>query len=365
MHDKSMLLKIAVDREAPVTRSWGADRTARRAMISDLRRRSAAVGARVVFAYEACGFGFLLRDELVAAGMECHVLAPSKMKRSVKARKRKTDERDAEAILDQLRAYLLAGVALPSVWIPDVQTRDDREVVRQRLTTAEDGSRAKSRIRWLLKRNGIDPPAEKAWTRAYWSWLRVLVDKTLPSGAAGALGSLVRHWEWVEEEKAKLDAQVQALSRTDRHAGPVAALMGQKGVGPVTAMVYLTEMGDLSRFRNRREVGSFLGLVPSSHESGEQADRKGHITHQGPARVRKVLCQAVWARIRTVASERASYDRLVARNPKQKKVAVVARMRRLAVVLWHVGLPAQQAAKRKVKEAQKAKEAKPSKEVVR
>ena len=51
------------------------------------------------------------------------------------------------------------------------------------------------------------------------------------------------------------------------------------------AMVYLTEMGDLSRFANRQQVGAFLGLVPSSFETGKDDDRKGHITHQGPSRV--------------------------------------------------------------------------------
>jgi transposase len=102
-------------------------------------------------------------------------------------------------------------------------------------------------------------------------------------------------------------------------------------------------MGDLSRFANRQQVGSFLGLVPSSFETGEHDDHKGHITHQGPSRVRKVLCQAVWSRLRTVPSERLAYDRIVRRNPKHKKIAVVARMRTLAVVLWHEGLAAQEA----------------------
>ena len=106
-------------------------------------------------------------------------------------------------------------------------------------------------------------------------------------------------------------------------------------------MAYLTEMGDLSRFGNRREIGSFLGLVPSSLESGAKNDRKGHITHQGPARIRKVLCQACWARVRTDPHEKVIYERIVSKNPKHKKIAVVASMRRLAVKMWHIGLTAQ------------------------
>lgn len=344
LHDKSMLLKIAVDRGMPRVRSWDTKASARRAMMADLHRRAAQAGVkRIVFAYEACGFGFRLHDELRADDIECYVLAPSKMKRSPKRRKNKTDEKDAQAILDIVRAFVLAGVEMPDVWVPDVQTRDDRELVRRRLAVAQDSSAAQVRIRWLLKHNGVESAPAAAWTEAYWRWLEGLVAGGLPSGAAAALGSLMAQVRWLWSERERLDAKVAALSQAPRYAPVVATLRRHKGVGVLTAMVYLTELGDLSRFANRQQVGSFLGLVPSSFETGEHDDHKGHITHQGPARVRKVLCQAVWSRLRTVPSEGLAYDRIVRRNPKHKKIAVVARMRTLAVVLWHDGLAAQEA----------------------
>jgi transposase len=344
LHDKSMLLKIAEDRDRPVVRSWGTSASSRQAMIADLRRRAARGGAeRIVFAYEACGFGFGLYDELMASGIECHVLAPSKMERSAHRRKRKTDEKDAQAILDVVRSYVLAGVAMPSVWVPDLATRDDRELIRLRLAVAEDGSAAQVRIRWLLKRCRIESAPAEAWTCDYMQWLNGLVRDTLPPGAAAALAGLVRQVEWLWSERERLNGQVKTLSETPRYAPLVSALRRHKGVGVLTAMVFLTELGVMNRFRNRREVGSFLGLTPSSHESGESDDHKGHITRQGPSRVRKVLCQAVWSRLRSVESERQAYDRIVRRNPKHKKIAVVARMRALAVRLWHEALEAQQA----------------------
>jgi len=344
LHDKSMLLKIAVDQERPLVRSWGTDGEARGWMIADLRQRGEQAGAeRIVFAYEACGFGFRLHDELTEAGIEAYVLAPSKMKRSPKHRKRKTDEKDAQAILDIVRSYVLAGVEMPSVWVPDVATRDDRELIRRRLAVAEDGSAARVRVRWLLKGNGIEVCSAQAWTEEYWGWLEKLAQGGLPPGAAAAMGSLMRQIQWLGSEKERLDAQVLGLSQTSRYAPVVAALCRRKGVGVLTAMVYLTEMGDLSRFSNRQQVGSFLGLVPSSFETGEDDDHKGHITRQGPSRVRKVLCQAVWSRLRSVPSEREAYDRIVSRNPKHKKIAVVARMRTLGVMMWHDGLAAQEA----------------------
>jgi transposase len=345
LHDKSMLLKIAVGQAKPLVRSWGTDGPARRAMIRDLLGRAQqAHGGRIVFAYEACGFGFGLHDELSAAGIEAYVLAPSKMARSAKHRRGKTDERDAQALLDLVGAHVLAGVAMPSVWVPDLATRDDRELVRRRLSVAEDGAAAQTRIRWLLKRYGIES-VPSSCTLDYWHQLGRLVEARRPSGASSALASLMRQTEWLWQETQRLDDEVLALSRAPRYAAVVAALRRHKGVGVLTAMVYLTELGDLGRFANRRQVGSFLGLTPSSHESGEDDDHKGHITRQGPGRVRKVLCQAVWSSIRVVPGERAAYDRVVRKNPKHKKIAVVARMRALAVRLWHAGLEAQRLAR--------------------
>jgi transposase len=80
LHDRSMLLKIAIGVASPDKRSWSNDRAGRKAMIGDLKRRAGAAGTtRIVFAYEASGLGFTLYDELTAAGIECHVLAPTLM----------------------------------------------------------------------------------------------------------------------------------------------------------------------------------------------------------------------------------------------------------------------------------------------
>ena len=273
------------------------------------------------------------------------MLAPTKIVRSADHRRRKTDERDAGRLLEILRGHLLAGNSLPTVWVPDRETRDDREIVRARLDAADKLTALKAQVKSLLKRNGLRKPASvgKGWTAAYRAWLRGLTRPcgALSHGARVALGTLLRQMQAIEEEIGLLDEQVAALAQTVRYAEPARALMAEKGVGLLTPMVFLTEMGDLSRFTNRKQIGAFLGLVPSSAESGDSGERKGHITHHGPWRVRRVLCQATWARVRTETEAQVAYERIVKRNPKHKKIAVVAMMRRLAVLLWHLGRESQ------------------------
>ena len=342
LHDRSMLLKMAVGVEAPAKRSWSNDASGRVAMIRDLKRRAAVVGAnRIVFAYEASGLGFTLYDELTASGIECHVLAPTLMERSVKHTKGKTDERDAEEVLQSLRGWLLAGNRLPEVWIPDLQTRDDREVARMRLEVADKLTRCKNQIRCLLKRNKVGPSPMKPWAGDYDVWLKHQATKVLRHGAGLALSSLLRQLEHLESERDELSGELVKLSQSERYRRQATALVEQLGgVGVLTAMVYLTELGDLRRFKNRQRVGSFLGLTPSSFETGEADDRKGHITRQGPGRVRKVLNQAVWSRLRTDEPARSKFERIAEKNPKHKKKAVVALMRELGIAMWHKALDA-------------------------
>jgi transposase len=346
VHDETLVLKVAEGRSKPEMRTVENTSVGRGEMVRFLRERAKRCGgAKVIFAYEASCQGFGLYDEMRSAGFECHVLAPTKIARSSQHRRRKTDARDAERILEVLRGHVLAGGELPGVWVPDIETRDDREIVRARMDLSEKVASVKAQVRTLLKRFGRRRPhgLSKIWTRAFEAWLRGLTGPKggLPYGARVALGSLLRQKEALDEEIALLDREVKGLADTLRYAWPARALITVKGVGLLTAMLFLTEMGDLSRFPNRKAVGAYLGLVPSSDESGQEADRKGHITHQGPWRVRRALCQATWARVRTDPGEKRVYERIVRKNPKHKKIAVVAAMRRLAVLLWHIGGEAQ------------------------
>jgi transposase len=349
LHDNDILIRVAYNRDKPAQKSFGNTVSGRKGMIKSLKKHAAEAGdATVVFAYEASYMGFGLYDELTDAGFDCHVLAPTKIARSVKHRRRKTDSRDADRVPEIVRGHMLAGNEMPAVWVPDHQTRNDRELVRMRLEVGSKIIAVKSQILVLLKRNRFRKPSQTGqnWTKRHRAWLEECrsPESALPVGARYALSSLARQLLALEKEVVRLDRHIETLARTKRYALPVRELKKLKGVGTLTAMTYLTEMGDLSRFRNRRQIGAFLGLVPSSFESGERGDRKGHITHHGPPRVRKVLCQAVWSRVRTDPNEKKVYERIVARNPKHKKIAVVAAMRRLGVKMWHEGLKAQQSA---------------------
>lgn len=340
LHDRTMLLEFGVGTNPSQQRSFLNDAAGREEMIVflfDFARRNGS--QRIVFVYEASGQGFGLHDQLTDHGIECHVLSPAHLAKSAKRKKNKTDAKDARHLFEAARAYVLAGNELPICWTPPQALRNDRELVRARLETAEAGTALKLRILALLKRHGRVLPKNYSWTKLFQRWLSEQV-ALLPDVVGPVLASLLTRLDSIKQQLLRLDREVRKLSLTERYKAACAALRQMRGVGLLTAMVFLTEMGDLTRFPNRRTVGSYLGLTPSAEESGDAADRKGHITRQGPSRVRKMLCQAAWTAVRKDDAVRAAWMRIRGDRPQRGKKAIVAIMRQLGIRMWHVALAA-------------------------
>ena len=337
--DKKSVTRVATDKDSAERFAFQNTKAGRARLFAELQRRSSAAGgATIVMAYEASSCGFVLQDEARALGLICHVLAPTKLDKSVEQKKHKNDDRDADDILERVRGHILAGNRLPTVWVPDAETRDDRELVRTRVECGEKLTRVKTQIQMLLKRHGVEKPADigSSRTAGHCRWLQALSEsESMGWSTRHSLASLLRQSESIEAELAQLDELIRQLAQQPRHKAIIEALTKEKGVGLLTGMVYRTEIGEARRFKRSRHVGKFMGLTPTSHESGQQSDRKGHISKQGPPRLRKVLCQASWVHIRHDVDSRQFYQRLVDRNPKKKKIALVAVMRRLGVRLWH------------------------------
>ena len=340
LHDRTMLLKVALGSNPSHEKKCWNDPEGRLAMVDYLMDFAMKHHSkRIVFVYEASGQGYGLCDLLRDYGIECWVLSPSRLPHSAKSKKNKTDSKDAQRLLELARAHVLAGNDLPVVWTPPQRLRDDRELMRARLETAEASTRIKLQVTSLLKRHGVALPdwfrKNRNWTKRFMNWLKEQA-KRMKDVVTPVVLAFVERFEMLTKQIADFDREVRALAHTDRYRAGVVAVCKLPGVGLITAMTYLTEMGDLTRFQNRRQVAAYLGLCPSSFESGEANDRKGHITRQGPSRVRKVLCQAAWTAIRMNKTMENTWIRIQGNKPGRGKKAVVGIMRKLAIVMWHL-----------------------------
>lgn len=298
-----------------------------------------AIGTKNVWGvYEASSCGFETYDGLRKLGWKMSIVAPTHIAKSAHGRKRKTDLRDAKHLWEMLMSHGELGTELAEIWIPSRELQEQREIVRRRLKLSENACRVKNGILSLLRMHKLKRPEQikTAWTKKHLAWLRdVAENESVGAELKTVLSSCVRELEFVQEEIRTLQGEVEALAERPQYQGAVKRMTEVPGVGTLTALTFLVELGDLERFHNRRQVGCYLGLVPASYESGDATDRKGHITRMGPPRIRKLLNQAAWGLVRLDPLWRRRYKRIAARG--RAKRAIVAIMRKLGIELWRRG----------------------------
>ncbi len=340
--DKSLVCAIGVGMGDPKIETVLNNKDDRKKLYTRLKKMAKAEkSSRVLVAYEACGLGYGMSDEMKEVGIDCRILSPGQMKRSIRDKKFKTDAADAQSIYYELRAHVMAGNPLPEVWQKPKKLREDLELVRYRIDLGSEIGRMKTQTRSLLKKHDINAPkGEALWSEAGRTGLD---DQLVNPSVRSVLDSMLRRLEYLVDEKKRLDKYLATLAKDPDYKLVVDALYEIQGVGILTALAFTLELGDMSRFSNRKQLGSYLGLVPMSYETGQATDRKGHITRTGPSRLRKLLNQAAWVWTGSGGPGEEIYTSICERNPKKNKIAIVACMRRLGIAMWHVALKAQRA----------------------
>jgi transposase len=127
-------------------------------------------GHRVHLVYEACGFGFTLYRQLIAAGANCYVIAPRKLDEQYT--RVKTDPRDATTLCQRLSRYLEGNTReLAVIRVPSEKEEQARHVSRQREQLVHHRQKLEAQGRSLLINHALPAPAHW-WKNQTWSRLR-------------------------------------------------------------------------------------------------------------------------------------------------------------------------------------------------
>src|ERR1019366_3249015 len=132
------------------------------------------------------------------------------------------------------------------------------------------------------------------------SWLAA---QPLPTGAREQVTVALGMIDALDAQLAPLDKQLRGYAR--RQPG-CKALMGQFGVGELTAVTILAELGDAGRFSSSREAVRFAGLDITVHQS-DQRRAPGHLSRQGPPALRWALFEAAQSAARAGSPDREYY----------------------------------------------------------
>jgi transposase len=183
----------------------------------------------------------------------------------------------------------------------------------------------RNRIHAVLADHGHDRPAG-CWSGPGRAWLASL---HLPAVSREVIDDDLALTGALQVPIGRLDAEVRQRARSDPR---VKILTQLPGVGPFTALVILAEVGDITRFGSARKLASWAGLTPTVRGS-DRTVRHGHISKQGSAWLRWILCEAAQT-ARRHPDFAASYAAIARR--RGKKIATTAIARKLLARAWHL-----------------------------
>ena len=282
-------------------------------------------GHTVHVVYEACGFGFSLYRQLLAAGAHCYVIAPRKLDEEYT--RVKTDPRDASTLCQRLSRYLEGNTReLAVIRVPSEEEEQARHVSRQREQLVHHRQKLEAQGRSLLINHRLPAPAHW-WKEQTWSRL----SKHLPEWVRLRLGV-------ARPALLSLQQQIDALTSELEASAPDVV---PRGLGKLTTVVLTREICDWHRFNNRRAISSYTGLCPGERTSGSKRV-PGSVTKRGNPRVRAALVECAWRMVRFQPQYPPVHKRLalLAKGSPVpgavRKKAIVAVARRLAVDLWRL-----------------------------
>ena len=273
-------------------------------------------------AYEAGFCGYWIHDKLVSFGINSIVVNPADIPTTDKERVQKEDKRDSRKI-----ARSLSSGTLAAIYVPSLKTQHDRTLLRTRAMLVKDLARYKNRIKSFLYFYGISIDESFMNPQSHWSNRFMIWLESIALGEESgkeALNVLISECKNLRISILNVTKQVRKLSRTETYQEQVILLKSIPGIGLLTAMIILTELETINRFRNIDKMCGYIGLVPSTKSSGEK-ERSGDITPRGHNVLRTALIESSWTAIRNDPSLMKSYLSYIKRMDSNKAIIKIAK----------------------------------------
>jgi transposase len=268
---------------------------------------------------------YLWFAELLEPLAEKIVLANPKKLRVIAESTKKTDRLDAQTL-----AEFLARDMIPESYMPTLRQRQHRSLVRHRQYIRGRMTSVRCKIRRILGDYNVDRKDlfSIQCGKAY------LKQVSLSDADRFVIRQL---WTEYEQHQARLLAMTKkikmfAAKAPTREAEARQIIKTAPGVGFVTAEVILSELGDVSRFRNAKTVCAYAGLVPVVRQSGGKKSHDLHITKEGSGLLRWALVESAWRLVNSSPKWTVVFMRL--RKRSGNKRAIVAIARKLLCVLY-------------------------------
>ncbi len=151
--------------------------------------------------------------------------------------------------------------------------------------------------------------------------------QVLPQSLASSIKPILTA---LKNQIAKIEKKITKLIDTcPEYQAKNELLQSMPGVGKIVAASIISNVPELGYITNK-QASSLIGVAPITRESGRLKGKR--MIQGGRAQVRTVLYMAMMSAIQCNSIFKATYERLLAVG-KPKKVAIVACMRKMVVIL--------------------------------
>jgi transposase len=270
-------------------------------------------GQELEVALEATTGWRFVAEEFRRVGAVVHLAEPAETAARRGNKKRaKSDRADARHV----RELLMIG-RLPESWIPSDHILDLRARVRLRHTLSHQRGEWQQRIQAVLYHHGC-PQRSNLMTAEGRSWLAA---QPLPAAAREQITVALCMIDALERQLSPLDQKLRAYARRQRGCQ---ALMSQFGVGELTAVTIVAELGDARRFSSSRDAVRYAGLDITVYQS-DQRRAAGKLSRQGPPALRWALFEATMCAARVCSPDYEYYSQAAERLGSNRARLSVAR----------------------------------------
>lgn len=230
---------------------------------------------------EATIFTGWIYDFLKPHAVELKVAHPAMLK-AITAAKKKNDRADAEKLADLLRVNLL-----PECTMMSEELRELRRILRYRNMVVRTAVKMKNKISGLLMEVGAPYNKRRLHGKQYFDQLLEQVED-VPESVKELLRLSRGSLELFDAVQKKL---IKALRSNSQIQARVELLTSIAGIGEITALTWVLEVGDPGRFSNSRQAISYCGLCSAQQESAGK-ERRGPISKQRNKHLQTKLIEA-------------------------------------------------------------------------
>ena len=277
---------------------------------------------KILFAYEAGPTGYGLYDYLTSQRLSCIMVHPGNILSAPKDRV-KTNRLDSLKITRQLKGGQLRGIR-----VPEDAYRQLRHLTSLRQDYAKNHRAATQKIKAFLLFENIQVfPIESPGLSG--GQIQLLKELALDQARKFKFNNLLEDLEYARRKLLSVHKELKVFLRNHPEVdGQHKLLVTVPGFGLITSLYLLGRIGNPKHLKNVRELGAFIGVVPSERSTGDTI-QKGHITHTGDTTLRSLLVEAAWRAIQKDKELDFFYQR-IKKSRGSSQVAIVAVARKLA-----------------------------------